>query len=243
MPDTAPSRREKDAIAEESLGYLRTLDLHDETGQLLTAILLNLQHLGSHATAPGVADTVRDTQRLVETLFYAIRNYVRGASVGKPAAATAPPALVPAIERLADDFSRRTGINVRLALDPDTERVPGPHKAVFYRVVQESLTNVFRHSSAAVVTIRSSRTGSVASLEIEDDGATRPAPPRRAGSDGRAAGMTARVCGAAGAGRPAGGTGLRGMRERVRLAGGECTVEMVKERGMTVKVVLPYNVS
>jgi two-component system, NarL family, sensor histidine kinase UhpB len=227
MSETAPPPGENDTIAERSTGYLRTLDLHDETGQILTAILVNLQQLGRDATAPGVSETVRDTQRLVETLFYAIRNYVREAAGGRPVAAMPAPDLVPAIERLAADFSRRTGIVVRLELDPDTERVPRPHKAVFYRVVQESLTNVFRHSPAGAVTVRSSRTGSGASIEIEDDGATRPGAPR-----GSADGV-----------RAAGGTGLRGMRERVRLAGGECTVEMVKERGMTVKVVLPYNVS
>jgi two-component system sensor histidine kinase UhpB len=239
MSDTSPSRGEKETIAERSLGYLRTLDLHDETGQILTAILLNLQHIGTHATAPGAVDTVRDTQRLVETLFYAIRNYVRAAAGGKPVDAIPPPELVPAIERLANDFSRRTGIEVRLALDPDTERVPRPQKAVFYRVVQESLTNVFRHSSAGTVVIRSSRTGDAATLEIEDDGAARPVPLR----NGRGIGGSEGPSRAAGVERPAGGTGLRGMRERVRLAGGECTVQMVKERGMTVKVVLPYNVS
>jgi signal transduction histidine kinase len=233
MSDAAPSpgktgeNGDKETIAEQSLGYLRTLDLHDESGQLMTAILVNLQHLGKSATGPGLADVVRDTERLVELLFYAIRNYVRAASGGKPVAAVPPPGLMPALERLANEFSHRTGIEVRLELDPDIERVPKPHTAVFYRVVQECLTNAFRHSSAGVVTIRGSRTGSGASLEIEDDGATRPSPLRRPADTGR----------------PAGGTGLRGIRERVRLAGGECTVEMVKERGMTVKVVLPYNVT
>ena len=227
MSDTAPSRGEKETIAERSLGYLRTLDLHDETGQILTAILLNLQHLGQTAAAPALAETVRDTQRLVESLFYAIRNYVHDASGGRPVDAMPAPEIIPALERLAHDFSRRTGVDVRLAIDPDIERVPRPHKAVFYRVVQESLTNVFRHSSASAVAIRSSRTGDGVSPQIEDDGASRQAPPRRPPR----------------AGPPVDGTGLRGMKERVRLAGGECTAEMVKDRGMTVRVVLPYNVS
>ena len=226
MSDAAPSPGTTHPEAGENPGHLRTLDLHDETGQLLTAILVNLQHLSKHTRAPELGETVRDTQRLVESLFYAIRNYVREASGGRPVSSLPAPDLVPAIERLAGDFSRRTGIEVELSLDPDIERVPRPHKAIFYRVVQEALTNVIRHSSAGKVAIRASRSGEGASVEVADDGGSRPGPPRRPGT------------------APApGGTGIRGMRERVRLAGGECTVELVKDRGVTVRVVLPYNVS
>ena len=246
MSETDPRPGEQQAIAEEFAGYLRTLDLHDETGQILTAILVNLQHLGRIAPAPGLAETVRDTQNLVESLFYAIRNYVRAAAGGRPAAELPVPDLVPAIAKLAGEFTRRTGIEVRLVLDPDTERVTRAHKTVFYRVVQESLTNVFRHSAAATVTIRSSRSGAGVALEIEDDGASRVPPGRPAPAvpgPVPAAGRPATAFRAAGTIVPSGGTGLRGMRERVRLAGGECTVQMIESRGMSVRVVLPYNVS
>ena len=227
MSETDPTQGENDNVAERNAGYLRALDLHDETGQILTAILVNLQRIGGIATGSDVGETVRDTQHLVETLFYSIRNFIRDSAGVAPARSLPPPELGPALRRLTKGFSRRTGIEVDLRYDPDTERVPGEHKAVFYRVVQESLTNVFRHSGARRVTIRFSRSESSVDLEIGDDGGSRPAPgrpglrPERAGT----------------------GSGLRGMRERVRIVGGECTVQMVENRGMTVKVVLPYNIS
>lgn len=221
---------ENDDSAERNRHYLRALDLHDETGQLLTAILINLQSLGRSASGAGVVETVRDTQDLVETLFYAIRNYIRDASGSRAPDEQPHPELVPALERLASDFSRRAGIGVALDLDPDIERIPGEHKAVFYRVVQESLTNVFRHTAAGAVRVSGSRNGASVSVEVEDDGGTRPAPTRGTGPSRAAEGTRD-------------GSGLRGMRERVRLAGGECTVRTVPGRGTTVRVVLPYNIS
>ena len=101
--------------------------------------------LGSGTTGPELRDAVRDTQHLVETLFYSIRNYIRDSGAGGPRPTPPNPELGPALRRLARGFSRRTGIDVDLAYDPDAERIPGEHKAVFYRVVQEGLTNVFRH--------------------------------------------------------------------------------------------------
>jgi two-component system sensor histidine kinase UhpB len=229
MSGTERLKNENENVAERNAGYLRALDLHDETGQLLTAILVNLQRLGKTARAPEASETLRDTQHLVETLFYSIRNFIRdaGGPSGTDRGAVSPPDLGPALRRLADEFSRRTGIEVDLRFDHDGERVPGAHKAVCYRVVQESLTNVFRHTRAGKVAIRFSRTGSSVVLEIRDDGGTRQAAPRACVRPPRAGG----------------GSGLRGMKERVRLVGGECTVELEEGRGMTVKVVLPYNIS
>lgn len=229
MSDVDLPPGENDNVAERNAGYLRALDLHDETGQILTAILVNLQRLGNGSTGQELRDAVRDTQHLVETLFYSIRNYIRASEAGGPRTPAPNPDLGPALRRLARDFSRRTGIGVELQYDPDAERIPGEHKAVFYRVVQEGLTNVFRHSGARAVSVRFGRSGTGVELVIEDDGAARgdDAPPA-----------------AARPGVPAGsGAGLRGMRERVRLVGGECTVRMVEERGMRITVVLPYNIS
>jgi two-component system sensor histidine kinase UhpB len=242
MSGTDLEKRDGDHVAERNAGLLRALDLHDETGQLLTAILVNLRHLGKSVKAADAGETVRDTEHLVESLFYSIRNFLRDASGGVPAPALPRPELGPALRRLTRDFSRRTGIEVDMLYEPDTERVPGEHKAVFYRVVQESLTNVFRHTGARKVKIRFARSESSVAVEIEDDGGARPGDGRRHAppADARASGS--RPSGDRCSGSPA-GFGLRGMRERVRIVGGECTVRMVENRGMTVRVVLPYNIS
>jgi len=207
---------------------LRALDLHDETGQLLTAVLINLQHLEKLSDIDRLNDTVRDTRHLVELLFHSIRSYLRGPVQKLSMVSAHPPRIVPALRRLTGDFSRRTGIEITLEEACDPERLPGEHKVVIYRVVQESLTNVFKHSAASRVTVRCSRTGDKVRLEIEDDG-LRP--------DGI---IRQPIAGADGSNN---GTGLRGMRERIRLIGGEFRARLVKDRGMSIIVELPYNIS
>jgi signal transduction histidine kinase len=207
---------------------LRRLDLHDETGQLLTAVLINLQHL-EKLTDPGqMKDTVRDTRDLIEMLFHSIRAYLRGRGDGPPAGGGAAPEIVPALQRLTGEFSRRTGIEVMLEPACDPERLPTEHKAVIYRVVQESLTNVFKHTAASRVIVRCARTGERVRLEIEDDGLRGDGAPRAARER---------------AGPGSGGNGLRGMRERIRLVGGEFHARLVRGRGMSIVVELPYNIS
>lgn len=206
--------RNGDRIAEQ----FRILDLHDEVGQLLTAILANLHRLGSTAAGAPLQSTIRDTQSLVENIFYTIRGYVRGARSRREGL----PDLVPALREMASAFTGRTGVGVRFLWGCDPEVLSREHKTVLYRVVQESLTNAFRHTEATVVTVAFTRSGRSVSLTVEDDGG--------AGPRGRGAGA-------------AGGNGLRGMRERVRLIGGECSARFVEGRGMRVSVTLPYNIS
>jgi len=209
---------------------LRALDLHDETGQIMTAVLINLEHLDRLTPDGQVKATVRDTRDLVELLFHSIRNYLRGAVRPEGGGRPAYPQILPALDRLTAEFARRTGIRVRLETLCDPERLPGEHKAVIYRVVQESLTHVFRHSAASSVVVRCGRNGKGVRLEIEDDGLRPDARPR----------------GAREAGVPAGGgegSGVRGMRERIRLIGGEFRAGLVDGRGMSIVVELPYNIS
>jgi signal transduction histidine kinase len=201
--------------------YFRILDLHDEVGQLRTAILANLQRLRKYAAGTHIHGTIRDTQHLVENLFYTIRSYVRGARPSRDNV----PALIPALRKMAETFTRRTGIGVIFRCDCDPEILSREHKTVLFRVVQECLTNVFRHSEATGVTVGFTRSGGAILLEIEDDGGTvRPESFRAVMDSGD-------------------GSGLRGMRERVRLIGGECTARYVEGRGMCVNVRLPYNIS
>ena len=105
---------ENDNVAERNAGYLRALDLHDETGQLLTAILVNLQRPGSGTTGPELRDAVRDTQHLVET-FLLIRS-IRDSGAGS----RDPPRRIrnrPALRRPRADFPEDS-IDVNLAYDP-----------------------------------------------------------------------------------------------------------------------------
>lgn len=221
MSEMHTRRDENDAGPETADGHFRILDLHDEVGQLLTAILANLQRLGNTASGTRLHGTIRDTQDLVENLYYTIRTYVRGV---RPRRAPVP-ALLPALEKMAVAFTRRTGIGVLFRCGCNPELLPGEHRTVLYRVVQECLTNVFRHSTARSVTIAFNLAGAAIRLEVVDDGG---------------GGRTREKQGAATSGE---GTGLRGIRERVRLIGGDCSVSCVDGRGMSVSVTIPYNIS
>ena len=204
------------ACNERNEQRLRSLDLHDETGQILTALLINLRHLGRLSAGAQLQDTIRDTQNLVEMLFHSIRSYLNGPA-SPPGRASAPdPEILPALRRLTGDFSRRTGIEVTLEAGCDPERMTKEHKAVIYRVVQESLTNVFKHSAASRVAIRCARTGA-------------------ARTGGRWGGRNGTGDGT--------GNGIRGMRERIRLIGGDFTARLLTGRGMSIVVELPYNIS
>ncbi|HLB01286.1 MAG TPA: ATP-binding protein [Bacteroidota bacterium] len=230
------------ACNERNEQRLRSLDLHDETGQILTALLINLRHLGRLSAGAQLQDTIRDTQNLVEMLFHSIRSYLNGPA-SPPGRASAPdPEILPALRRLTGDFSRRTGIEVTLEAGCDPERMTKEHKAVIYRVVQESLTNVFKHSAASRVAIRCARTGEKIRLEIEDDGLT----PQGLTPHGVVRTGAARTGGRWGGRNGTGdgtGNGIRGMRERIRLIGGDFTARLLTGRGMSIVVELPYNIS
>jgi signal transduction histidine kinase len=187
-------------------------ELHDETGQALTSILLGLKSIERHlATNEGraaltalrdqVAATLQDVRRLAREL--------------RPAALD-DFGLVPALERLAGTVGEQAGVRVDLEARLDTERLPPEVETTVYRIVQEALTNVVKHADAdhVSVVVRRDERGVVAL--VEDDG--------RGFDPGRNA---------------TGGLGLVGMRERVALVGGRMTVEAVPGSGTTLVVEVP----
>ncbi len=122
--------------------------------------------------------------------------------------------LVPAIERLAESLAERTGIRIDVQANRMEERLPGTVETTLYRVVQEALTNVVKHSSAAHVGIVLTRTAQSATAVVEDDGR------------GFAAEETHE------------GIGLPGMRERLAVIGGRLEIES-SVAGSTVRAEVP----
>ena len=186
-------------------------ELHDETGQALTSILLGLKSIedaqGTERFPAALADlrelavaTLQDVRRLaVELRPKALDDF----------------GLVAALERLTTTFSEQTGIGAHLESQlPDT-RLPSETETVLYRVVQEALTNVLKHAQAQNVSVLlHARPGRVA-VVIEDDGRG------IAASDGSGDGI-----------------GLVGMRERVALVGGRLELES-SGNGTTIVVEVP----
>ncbi|MHB8649942.1 MAG: sensor histidine kinase [Gaiellaceae bacterium] len=187
-------------------------ELHDETGQALSSILLGLKALdesvesdGARRAVAGVRELVVGTLRDVRRLAVELRPKVLD-DFG----------LVPALERLAETFGAQTGIVVRFEHGLAGERLPPEVETALYRIVQESLTNVVKHARARTVSIVLVRKPGAVAAVVEDDGeGFDPAGVRR------------------------GGIGLEGMRERVGLLDGRLQVESTPGAGTTLVAEVP----
>jgi signal transduction histidine kinase len=188
-------------------------ELHDETGQALTSILLGLKAIEE------TQDTERFPAALAElrALVVATLQDVRRLAVELRPKALDDFGLVPTLERLTSTFEEQTGIATHLESRLPESRLPSEIETVLYRVVQEALTNVVKHARAEHVSVTlQAKPGSV-TIVIEDDGR------------GFAAGGAQR----------GEGIGLLGMRERVSLVGGRLELETSAGGGTTIVVEVP----
>jgi len=187
-------------------------ELHDETGQALTSILLGLKSLDDASDLAQVRESAAKLRNLVvETL-----HDVRRLAVELRPTALDDFGLVPALERLAETFSEQTGIAVDFEAALGGERLPGEVETALYRIVQEALTNVVKHAGARHVSVVLSRKDGAVTAVIEDDGRGFEAR----GSDGR-------------------GLGLVGMRERLGLLDGRLQIESTEGAGTTIVAEVP----
>ncbi len=187
-------------------------ELHDETGQTLTSVLLGLQAI---ADAPASDRVGAEIERLRELVTQALQDVRRLAVELRPKALD-DFGLLPALKRLGSGFSEQTGIRVEVESLLGEDRLPSEIETALYRIVQESLTNVIKHARASSVSVLVTRkSGSVIAV-IEDDGR---------GFD-------------AGAGRDE-GLGLVGMEERVALLDGRLQIESSEGAGTTIVAEVP----
>jgi signal transduction histidine kinase len=188
-------------------------ELHDETGQALTSILLGLKSVEqavatdeARAALAAVRDTVATTLQDVRRLAVELRP-----------SALDDFGLVPALDRLVATFREQTGMQVDFEAGVGDERFRPEVETSLYRIVQEALTNVVKHAGATRVAILIVRRGGSVAAVIEDDG--RGFEPARA-VDGD-------------------GLGLTGMRERIALIGGSLRIESTEAGGTTVAAEVP----
>jgi signal transduction histidine kinase len=185
-------------------------ELHDETGQALTSILLGLKAVGEARDTDRFDDALADLRELVVATLQDVKRL----AVELRPKALDDFGLVPALERLASSFSEQTGIETQLESSLQESRLPGETETVLYRLVQEALTNVVKHARAERVSIVLLAKPDRVGLVIEDDG--RGFDPEQPGE----------------------GIGLLGMRERVALVGGRLEVES-SDAGTTIVVEVP----
>ncbi len=182
-------------------------ELHDETGQALTSILLGLKHLDDVVET----DEAREATVSIRELVAATLQDVRRLAVELRPSALDDFGLVPAVERLATNLSEQSDLVVDLEARLGDHRLPPEAETALYRIVQEGLTNVVKHAAARRVSITLVRKDAAAVVVIEDDGR---------GFDPEAV--------------RAGALGFTGMRERVELVGGRLTVETSPGAGTTL---------
>jgi signal transduction histidine kinase len=137
-------------------------ELHDETGQALTSILLGLKQLEG-AESPEAVQALRG-------LVVATLQDVRRLAVELRPKVLDDFGLVPALERLTQGFAEHTGIAVDLEASTITERLPVEVETAIFRIVQEALTNVVKHAHAQRVSVLVTRAGDRIKAVIEDDG-------------------------------------------------------------------------
>ena len=182
-------------------------ELHDETGQALTSILLGLKHLDDVVET----DEAREATASIRELVAATLQDVRRLAVELRPSALDDFGLVPAVERLASNLSEQSDLVVDLEARLGDRRLPPEAETALYRIVQEGLTNVVKHAAAHRVSITLVRKEAAAVVVIEDDGQGFDLEAVRAGA-----------------------LGFTGMRERVELVGGRLTVETSPGAGTTV---------
>lgn len=194
-------------------------DLHDSLGQTLTAIKMNLSYLSreaQHLDERG-RNSVTESKDLVDTCIKEVRTLSH---------LLHPPmldevGLLPAIRWFVNGFSQRSGIQVKLELPLTLKRLPVEAEIAVFRAVQESLTNVHRHSGSATATVRLYAKKEEICLEVRDEGCG--IPPQK---------LAVRPE------QPVIGIGILGMRERMRQLGGQLEVSSAS-KGTTVYVQLP----
>jgi two-component system NarL family sensor kinase len=197
-------------------------ELHDSTAQMLTALMLNLSAVQKSAArlnkkarrafSESIA-LARQCAQEVRTLSYLLH----------------PPlleelGLVSAIRNYVDGFTKRCGIQVDFEVAQDFGRLAQEIELALFRVVQESLTNIHRHSGSARARLRLMRDENTLMLEVTDEG--RGMPPEMLGRNKRVL--------------PGLGVGIAGMQERMEQLGGVLETESSRH-GTLVRAILRYS--
>jgi signal transduction histidine kinase len=192
-------------------------ELHDSTGQMLVAIKMNLERLSHEPKNEEAGNLITQTIAVSDDLSRQLRtmSYLLH-----------PPlldelGLASALAWYVEGFTQRSSIKVELEVSPEFKRLPEDFELTVFRVVQECLTNIHRHSGSPSAKIRLSRGAEGVCVEVIDEG--RGIPAHRMPE-----------------GRLVQGIGLMGIRERMRQLGGSLELSS-SDKGTTVVARFPLN--
>jgi signal transduction histidine kinase len=207
------SQRLMKAQEEERLHLSR--ELHDESGQLLTALTFQLGLLERSLNQPG---TLRERIEELKTTANQIQDNLHKLAVNLRPASLDHLGLVTTLQQFIGEFNRQYGIPVDFeAVGLGGKRLPIEVETAFFRIVQESLTNVVLHAQAGRVDILLNLHNQNVVMIVEDDGiGFTPGSP----------GLEDHL-------------GLFGMRERIEMLGGSFVIESSPGKGTTIKAQVP----
>jgi signal transduction histidine kinase len=201
--------------AQEDERRLISRELHDEVGQALAGVLVemaNLSNLIRNREEAALSKKVDEIKRLLEESIGVVRNM---ALLLRPSMLD-DLGLVPALQWQAREASKRSGLWVKVAAEEVSDELTEDHKTCIYRIVQEALHNIVQHANARNVRITVTQEPDRLLLSIQDDGRGFNPPQER-------------------------GMGLIGMEERVSALGGRLVVESASGEGTVLRVVLPLS--
>jgi signal transduction histidine kinase len=188
-------------------------ELHDEVGQVLTGLRMELGTLIYNSPEEAFLIRLESVKELAEKALLSVRNL---ASLLRPSMLD-DLGLEPALRWQAKEFSRRTGVPVSVTIRSSLDQFPEPTRICLYRIIQEALTNCSKHAKAHRVALTIKVEGGVVFASVQDDGI---------GFDAQHLEQTQ-------------GLGLLGMKERVRALQGHVTVTSQRGRGTLVNLSLP----
>ncbi len=191
------------------------LEIHDELGQALTGMKMEIHSLSRQMASADVGADPAEAERQIGDLMGSIDATI--GTVRRIATELRPPilddlGLVAAIEWQASEFQRRTGVTCVLSANIENIELDAEAATAIFRIFQETLTNITRHAEANTITVNLKKLGERLILRVEDDG-------KGIGESDLGSG---------------GSLGILGMRERARLVGGELEITGGAENGTVV---------
>ena len=208
------SRRLQSLIEEERMRISR--EIHDELGQALTGVKLDLSSLRRGLASGGLvelSEKVHETERTISRILQSVRKIATELRPG----VLDELGVAAAIDWMAKDFRKRTGVDCNVTVRRVDKISDDALATSIFRIVQESLTNIMRHAAATKVNVILEKKQNTLMLEVTDNGV---GIPEQRIVDTQS-------------------LGLAGIRERVLLLGGEAAISGEPGRGTRVRVTLP----
>jgi signal transduction histidine kinase len=191
-------------------------ELHDEAGQMLTALMLDLVTLESQADQP---EAVLAKVTEMEVALNAVSENLHSVAMALRPASLDHLGLIPALRQYLESIGERYRLKVSFSSGNFQERLPASMETELYRIVQEALTNTARHAHASQVDVLLTVRDNKLIVIVEDDG--KGFNPENVPDTGH--------------------LGLFGMRERAEMIGGKLVIESKPGKGTTVMVEVDYD--